>query len=93
MLLLHCGRRFEVIKKKIELNKNLLYQKDDLKRSLLYLSARNGYYNLTEYLINKGININDVQNCGSTALHGAAYYGQTLIIQLLIEWSYSSRWS
>ena len=75
----------ELLKKKIELNKNLLYQKDDLKRSLLYLSARNGYYNLTEYLINKGININDVQNCGSTALHGAAFYGQTLIVQLLID--------
>jgi ankyrin repeat protein len=74
-----------LLKKKIELNKNFLYQKDDLKRSLLYLSARNGYYNLTEYLINKGININDVQKCGSTALHGAAYYGQTLIVQLLID--------
>ena len=75
----------DLLKKKIQSNKNLLYEKDELKRSLLYLSARNGYYNITEYLINKGININDVQNCGSTALHGAAYYGQTLIIQLLID--------
>jgi hypothetical protein len=69
----------------IERNKNLLYEKDGLKRNLLYLSARNGYFNLTEYLIKKGININEVQSCGSTALHGAAYYGQELVIQLLIE--------
>ena len=74
-----------LLKRKIEQNKNLLYQKDKLKRSLLYLSARNGYYNITEYLLNMGINVNEIQKNGSTALHGAAYYGQTLIIQLLID--------
>ena len=74
------------LKKAIESNKNLLNAKDGLKRSLLYLCARNGYFNLTEYLIKKGININDVQKDGSTALHGAAYYGQELIVQLLIEY-------
>ena len=73
------------LKNAIEKNKNLLYIKDSLQRSLLYLSARNGYFNLTEYLLKKGLNINDVQSTGSTALHGAAYYGQELIIQLLIE--------
>ena len=73
------------LKSAIERNKNLLYIKDNLNRSLLYLSAKNGYFNLTEYLLKKGININDVQNTGSTALHGAAYYGQELVIQLLIE--------
>lgn len=73
------------LKKEIEKNKNLLYIKDNLQRSLLYLSARNGYFNLTEYLLKKGLNINDIQSTGSTALHGAAYYGQELIIQLLIE--------
>lgn len=73
------------LKYNIDYNKKLLYKKDDLKRSLLYLSARNGYYNLTEYLLKKGINVNEVQRNGSTALHGAAYYGQKLIIQLLID--------
>jgi len=75
----------ESLKYSIERNKNLLYQKDALQRSLLYLSARNGYFNLTEYLIKKGININEVQRDGSSALHGAAYYGQELVVQLLIE--------
>ena len=74
------------LKNAINYNKNILNLKDDLKRSLLYLSARNGYFNLTEFLIKKGANINDVQKDGSTALHGAAFYGQELIVQLLIEY-------
>ena len=75
----------KALKYNIDYDKSLLYKKDDLKRSLLYLAARNGYYNLTEYLLKKGINVNEVQRNGSTALHGAAYYGQELIIQLLID--------
>ena len=74
------------LQNEIRKNKNLLYEKDGLDRSLLYLAARNGYFNLTEFLIKKGININDVQKDGSTALHGAAFYGQELIVQLLIEY-------
>ena len=70
------------LKNAINYNKNILNLKDDLKRSLLYLSARNGYFNLTEFLIKKGANINDVQKDGSTA----AFYGQELIVQLLIEY-------
>ena len=73
------------LKKEIENNKYLLNEKDGLKRSLLYLSARNGYFDLTEYLLKKGININEVQRDNSTALHGAAFYGQELVIQLLLE--------
>ena len=75
----------KALKYNIENDKRLLNKKDSLDRSLLYLAARNGYYNLTEYLLKKGINVNEVQKNGSTALHGAAYYGQVLIIQLLID--------
>ena len=67
--------RFTTLKNEIENNKNLLNIKDDLKRSLLYLSTRNGYFDLTEYLLKKGININEIQKDVSTALHGAAFYG------------------
>ena len=73
------------LKKKIDNNKKLLYEKDGLKRSLLYISARNGFFDVSEYLIKKGINVNEVQKDGSTALHGAAFYGQKIVIQLLIE--------
>jgi hypothetical protein len=73
------------LKSLIENNKDLLFQKDGLQRSLLYLSARNGFFDVSEYLIKKGINVNEVQKDGSTALHGAAFYGQEIVIQLLIE--------
>ena len=75
----------ESLKRKIEDNKSNLYQKDGLKRSLLYLTARNGFFNVSEYLIKKSININEVEKNGNTALHGAAFYGQENVIQLLIE--------
>ena len=63
-----------------------MFQKDVLKRSLLYLAARNGYYDICEFLIKKGININDIQKDGSTPLHGASFYGQDLIVKLLIDY-------
>lgn len=72
------------LKNAIENQKSLLNLKDGLGRSLL-LAARNGYFDLTDYLIKKGININEAQNGGSTALHGAVYYGQEIIVQLLVE--------
>ena len=75
----------ETLKSLLDGNKHLLYVKDQHQRNLLYLAARNGYFNITEYLLNKGIDINETQSTGSTALHGAAYYGQELVIQLLIE--------
>ena len=37
-------------------------------------------------MIKKGIDINEVQKDGSIALHGAAFYGQELVVQLLIEY-------
>ena len=73
------------LKSLIKWNKNILFSKDYLQRSLLYLSARNGYFDVTEYLLQKGINIDEVQSTGSSALHGAAFYGQESIAQLLIE--------
>ena len=70
----------------IEENSNLLNYKDPLKRTLLYIAARNGHANICEYLINKGIMLNEIQSTGSTPLHGAAYYGQTNVVKLLINY-------
>ena len=42
-------------------NKDLIYFKDDSKRNLLYISARNGHTSICELLINVGIyDINDI---------------------------------
>jgi len=68
----------------IESDPNLLYYKDPLKRSLLYIAARNGHANICVYLINKGLDVNEIQSTGSTPLHGAVYYGQTKVVKILI---------
>lgn len=80
------------LQKLIENNKSLLYEKDALGRTLLYLAARNGYYNIVEYLLKIGSNINEAQNnSGSTALHGAAFYEQEHIVQLLLEYGANTK--
>ena len=70
----------------IEENEGLLEYKDPLQRNLLYIASRNGHASICEYLINKGMNVNDVQKTGSTALHGAAYYGQIKIVKILLNY-------
>ena len=79
------GDTFNLMKE-IEKNNSLLYFKDPLKRSLLYIAARNGHAKVCEYLINKGLEINDIQSTGSTPLHGAVYYGQTEVVRLLLNY-------
>ena len=64
----------------------LLNYKDPLKRNLLYIAARNGHTRICEYLINKGMEINEIQSTGSTPLHGAVYYGQTNVVKLLLNY-------
>jgi len=70
----------------IEKNEKLLSFKDPLERNLLYIAARNGHVNACEYLINKGIKVNELQKHGSTPLHGAAYYGQINVVKLLLSY-------
>ncbi len=70
----------------IEENKSNLEFKDPLQRNLLYIASRNGHASICEYLINKGINVNEVQKTGSTALHGAAYYGQIKVVKILLNY-------
>lgn len=76
----------ESLKKEIDNNNKLLYTKDSLKRNLLYLAARNGHLEICKYLINKGIPINEAQSSGSTALHGASFYGHTKVSLLLLNY-------
>ena len=64
----------------------MLYFKDPLNRNLLYIAARNGHTDICEFLINKGISVNEIQHTGSTALHGAAYYGQLEVVKLLLNY-------
>ena len=65
--------------------KHLVEVKDEHKRSLLYIASRSGFYDTCELLLWNGAPINDVQSTGSTPLHGAAYFGHTWIVSLLLH--------
>ena len=62
----------------------ILNQEDEHKRTVLYIAARCGFYDTTKALLEAGAPVNQRQNDGSTPLHGAAYYGQTFVIRLLL---------
>ena len=72
-------KHLELIYKK---NKKILKEKDELKRNLLYIAARNGYYDICEFLLEEGMDPNETQKTKSTPLHGAAYYNQLSICKL-----------
>lgn len=82
---------FDELKSMIENNPSLIHKKDDLGRSLLYLAARNGYIDICNYLLQKGAKINDTQNTGSTPLHGASYYGNELVVHLLLQYGANTK--
>lgn len=70
---------------RIKKDQKKLNEGDSLNRTLLYLAARNGYYDIVKYLIKIGVDLNKTQKNGSTPLHGAAFYGNKSIVKLLIE--------
>ena len=67
-------------------NPYLLNRKDECGRTLLYLAARNGYYDICNFLLRSGCKIDETQKDGSTALHGASFYGHETIVRLLLEY-------
>ena len=71
----------------INYDESFLTKTDDLGRTLLYKAARNGFFDICKYLLESGSNINKTQIDGSTPLHAAAFYGHTLIVELLLEYS------
>ena len=80
----HIGS-IDGIKYCLNQNINLLEKKDKLGRTIFYIAARNGYYNLCKYLINVGANINATQAQGNTPLEGAYFYGHDSIVKLIEE--------
>ncbi len=70
----------------VEKNSNYITFKDPLGRSLLYIAAIYGHVSICEYLLDKGISINDIENSGNTPLHGASYYGQINVVKLLLSY-------
>ena len=76
-------KHLELIYKK---NKAILKEKDELGRNLIYIAARNGYYDICEFLLEEGMEPNETQKTKSTPLHGAAYYNQLSVCKFLLEY-------
>ena len=75
----------EQLKNFFQKNRNQLAKGDLLEQTVLYVAARAGFYDTCKLLISLGADVNQVQYSGSAALHAAAYYGQTIIIGLLLQ--------
>ena len=64
----------------------ILNEQDKNGYSCLHYAARNSHYEICKYLIENGINVNlKTASCGSTALHRAAFIGNSKIVQILLE--------
>ena len=75
----------------IQKNSSLLTSTDEHNHTLLYLTARSGFYDTTEALLKLGVSVNQKQMDGSTPLRGASFYGQHLIVGLLLQYGADSR--
>ncbi|CAH3147081.1 unnamed protein product, partial [Porites lobata] len=69
----------------ISKNSSLTSTTDEYKHSLLYVTARSGFYDTTEALLEMGVPVNEKQVDGSTALHAASFYGQQPVVELLLR--------
>lgn len=77
----------EKIKKMVK-NKGLeiLNEQDKNGYSSLHYAARNGHFEICEYLVRNGVNVNlKTKSCFSTPLHRAAFVGNAKIVKLLLE--------
>ena len=79
-----CGHT-RALASEINSREDLLKDKDELSRTLLYIASSSGFYDMAELLLEKGASINEVQSTESTPLHDAAYYGHTEIVKLLLQ--------
>lgn len=70
----------------ISKNSSLVSCTDEHNHSLLYLTARAGFYDTTEALLQRGIPTNAETVDKSTALHAASYYEQRVIVELLLRY-------
>ena len=76
----------ENLKKLYENDKSILKEKDCNERSLLYIAARNGFIDICRFLLEEGMDPNEVQSNESTPSHGAAFYNQYDTVKVLISY-------
>ena len=70
---------------RISRNSSLVSCTDEHNHSLLYLTARAGFYDTTEALLEMGVPVNEKQVDGSIALHAVSFYRQQPVVELLLR--------
>ena len=88
-MLAACGHT-EKLALHIDRRRSLVEHRDEYGRTLLYLASISGFYDTCELLLQKGASVNEVQCDGSTPLHGAAFFGQQLVVGLLLQYGAKS---
>ena len=83
-MLAACGHTKELTLR-IDKKKNLVQERDEHGRTLLYIASKSGFYDTCKLLLEKGAPVNQAQKDGSTPLHGAAYFGHALVVGLLLQ--------
>jgi ankyrin repeat protein len=68
----------------IQKNPKICEMKHENAMTLLYIASRLGFRDLVALLLNYGCSVNN-NNCGSTPLHAACYFGHACVVSLLIE--------
>ena len=83
-MLAACGHTDELTLR-IAKDGNIVQQRDEHGRTLLYMASKSGFYDTCNLLLQKGADVNEAQGDGSTPLHGAAYFGHELVVGLLLQ--------
>ncbi|KAJ7386826.1 hypothetical protein OS493_006856 [Desmophyllum pertusum] len=83
-MLAACGHTKELTLR-IAKKGNLVEDRDEHGRTLLYIASKSGFYDTCKLLLQKGASVNEAQRDGSTPLHGAAYFGHALVVGLLLQ--------
>ncbi|KAJ7386820.1 hypothetical protein OS493_006850 [Desmophyllum pertusum] len=83
-ILAACGHT-EKLALEIAKRGNLVEDKDEHGRTLLYTASKSGFHDTCKLLLQKGASVDEVQIVGSTSLHGATYFGHELVVGLLLQ--------
>ncbi|KAH0560814.1 hypothetical protein KQX54_008797 [Cotesia glomerata] len=87
-VLLHCAvlsNRKDIVEFLVKnRNEHVDYYQNEEKQTLLYVAARSGYAELTQYLISLQSNVNRRSNLETTPLFEAACYGYVETVKLLL---------
>lgn len=79
-----CGHTHE-LNIRIAENGNIVGERDENGRSLLYIASKSGFDDTCNLLLQKGASVNEVQVDDSTPLHGAAFFGHERVVRILLQ--------